>query len=189
MLVDEYQDTNVLQARILRGLCKTHNNVRSSEMTPRASTRSAAQAFATSSTSRSQFANAHLVTLEQNYRSVQPILDTTNTLIARARERHSKVLWTDRTGGERPWLVTARDEEEQTTFVVDRILELYEAGTPFREMAVLFRAGYMSAAIEIELDEPQDPVREMGRPPLPRSCPRERRRSHSSACSRIRGTR
>ncbi|HEY6357295.1 MAG TPA: ATP-dependent helicase, partial [Vicinamibacterales bacterium] len=87
---------------------------------------------------------------------------TTNTLISRARERFSKVLWTARTGGELPWLVTARDEEEQTKFVVDRILELYESGTPLREMAVLFRAGYMSAAIEIELANRKIPFEKWG---------------------------
>src|SRR5208283_2768990 len=70
--------------------------------------------------------------------------------------------WTERAGGERPWLVTARDEEEQTHFVVDRILELYEGGTPLREMAVLFRAGYMSAAIEIELANRKIPFEKWG---------------------------
>ena len=162
VLVDEYQDTNVLQARILRGLCKTHNNVSVVGDDAQSIYSFRGASFRNILDFPRQFANAHLVTLEQNYRSVQPILDTTNTLIARARERHSKVLWTDRTGGERPWLVTARDEEEQTTFVVDRILELYEAGTPFREMAVLFRAGYMSAAIEIELTNRKIPFEKWG---------------------------
>jgi DNA helicase-2/ATP-dependent DNA helicase PcrA len=91
------------------------------------------------------FHGAHVVTLEENYRSTQPILDATNLLISRAEERHSKELFTRRTGGEKPWLVTAQDEQQQTRFVVDRILELHEEGTPLREMAVLFRAGYMSA--------------------------------------------
>ena len=109
-----------------------------------------------------QFEGTSVVTLEQNYRSSQPILDTTNTLISRARERFTKVLWTTRTGGDRPWLVTARDEDEQTRFVVDRILELYEGGTPLREMAVLFRAGYMSAAIEIELTNRKIPFEKWG---------------------------
>jgi DNA helicase-2/ATP-dependent DNA helicase PcrA len=82
---------------------------------------------------------------------VQPILDVTNTLISRASERFTKNLWTRREGGDRPWLVTVNDEQQQTRFVVERILELHEEGTPLREMAVLFRAGYMSADLEIEL--------------------------------------
>src|SRR6185437_10477212 len=91
-----------------------------------------------------QFTGATIVTLETNYRSTQPILDVTNTVISRARERYTKNLRTDRSGGDRPVLVTARDEHDQTRWVVDRVLELHEAGTPLREMAVLFRAGYMS---------------------------------------------
>src|SRR5207342_18035 len=92
----------------------------------------------------------------------QPILDVTNTLISRARERFTKQLWTTRVGGERPWLVTARDEQQQTRFVVDRILELHEEGTPLREIAVLVRAGYMSADLEIELTARNIPFEKWG---------------------------
>ena len=98
-----------------------------------------------------QFDGAAVVALEENYSSTQPILDVTNTVISRAEERYTKNLFTTRTGGEKPWLVTAHDEQAQTRFVVDRILELHEEGVPLREMAVLFRAGYMSADLEIEL--------------------------------------
>jgi DNA helicase-2/ATP-dependent DNA helicase PcrA len=108
------------------------------------------------------FPGAQLVTLEQNYRSTPPVLDTTNTLISRARERFTKNLWTAREGGERPWLVTARDEAQQTQFVVDRILALHEEGMPLREMAVLFRAGYMSADLEIELANRNIPFEKWG---------------------------
>jgi DNA helicase-2/ATP-dependent DNA helicase PcrA len=162
VLVDEYQDTNVLQARILRGLCRTHQNatVVGDDAQSIYSFRGAS--FRNILDFPTQFPGATIVTLEQNYRSTQPILNTTNTLIARARERFSKVLWTERVGGAQPWLVTARDEEEQTHFVVDRILELYESGTPLREMAVLFRAGYMSAAVEIELANRKIPFEKWG---------------------------
>src|SRR5205085_4630940 len=78
-------------------------------------------------------------------------LTLSNTVISRAEERFTKELFTERTGGEAPWLVTAKDEAQQTRFVVDRILQLHEAGVPLAEMAVLFRAGYMSADLEIEL--------------------------------------
>jgi DNA helicase-2/ATP-dependent DNA helicase PcrA len=109
-----------------------------------------------------QFAGATTITLEQNYRSTQPILSVTNTLISRAAERFTKNLWTERTGGETPWLVAARDEQQQTRFVVDRILELHEEGTPLREIAVLFRAGYMSADLEIELTNRKIPFEKWG---------------------------
>jgi DNA helicase-2/ATP-dependent DNA helicase PcrA len=109
-----------------------------------------------------QFEGAAVVTLERNYRSTQPILDATNALIAAAPERFTKNLWTERSGGEMPWLVAARTEEDQTRYVVDRILELHEEGTPLREMAVLFRAAYMSAALEIELTNRRIPYEKWG---------------------------
>jgi DNA helicase-2/ATP-dependent DNA helicase PcrA len=124
ILVDEYQDTNVLQSRILRGMCRTHHNVTVVGDDAQSIYSFRGASFRNILDFPDQFADATVVTLEQNYRSTQPILDATNTLIARARERFTKVLWTVRGGGERPWLVTARDEEEQTRFVVDRILEL-----------------------------------------------------------------
>jgi DNA helicase-2/ATP-dependent DNA helicase PcrA len=109
-----------------------------------------------------QFPGATVVTLEENYRSTQPILDVTNTLISRSTERYTKNLRTRRTGGERPSLVAARDEHEQTSWVVDRILEHHEEGIPLREMAVLFRAGYMSAELEIELTNRKIPFEKWG---------------------------
>ena len=162
ILVDEYQDTNILQARILRGMCRTHRN-----LTVVGDDAQSVYAFRGASFRNilefpKQFPGAAVVTLEQNYRSTQPILDVTNTLISRAAERFSKTLWTVRGGGEQPWLVTARDEHEQTRFVVDRILELHENGTPLGEIAVLFRAGYMSADLEIELANRKIPFEKWG---------------------------
>jgi DNA helicase-2/ATP-dependent DNA helicase PcrA len=151
LLVDEYQDTNLLQARILQGMCRTHKNI-----TVVGDDAQSIYAFR-GATIRNildfpkQFGGASIVTLEQCYRSTQPVLDVTNLLISRASERYSKTLWTARQGGEQPWLVTTRDEQAQTRFVVERILELHEEGKPLREIAVLFRAGYMSADLEIEL--------------------------------------
>ena len=86
-----------------------------------------------------------------------------------------RTLWTERDGGEPPWLVTARDEQQQTRFVVDRVLELHEEGMPLREMAVLVRAGYMSRRPRDRAHQPQDPVREVGRPQVPRGGARQGR--------------
>src|SRR5687768_18391997 len=162
VLVDEYQDTNLLQARILLGMAREHRNI-----TVVGDDAQSIYAFR-GATIRNildfpqHFPGARIVTLERNYRSTQPILDVTNTLIARARERYSKTLRTERTGGEPPWLVAARDESAQTRFVVDRILEVHESGTPLREIAVLFRAGYMSADLEIELTNRKIPFEKWG---------------------------
>ena len=162
ILVDEYQDTNVLQARILRGMCGSHANITVVGDDAQSIYSFRGANFRNILDFPKQFAGATTVTLEQNYRSTQPILSVTNTLISRAAERFTKNLWTERTGGETPWLVAARDEQQQTRFVVDRILELHEEGTPLREIAVLFRAGYMSADLEIELTNRKIPFEKWG---------------------------
>jgi DNA helicase-2/ATP-dependent DNA helicase PcrA len=162
VLVDEYQDTNLLQARILQGMCRAHRNI-----TVVGDDAQSIYSFR-GATIRNildfpkQFSGATVVTLEENYRSTQPILDVTNALISRASERYTKNLRTRRTGGERPWLVAARDEHEQTSYVVDRVLELHEEGIALRDMAVLFRAGYMSAELEIELTNRKIPFEKWG---------------------------
>ena len=162
ILVDEYQDTNVLQARILRGMCATHANITVVGDDAQSIYSFRGANFRNILDFPKQFAGATTVTLEQNYRSTQPILSVTNTLISRAAERFTKNLWTERTGGETPWLVAARDEQQQTRFVVDRILELHEEGTRLSEIAVLFRAGYMSADLEIELTNRKIPFEKWG---------------------------
>jgi len=162
ILVDEYQDTNVLQARILKGMCRTHSNITVVGDDAQSIYSFRGANFRNILGFPNQFEGATIVTLEQNYRSTEPILDVTNTLISRAAERFTKNLWTERKGGEIPWLVAAQDEEQQTRFVVDRILELHEEGTPLRQIAVLFRAGYMSADLEIELTNRKIPFEKWG---------------------------
>ncbi|HUQ47976.1 MAG TPA: ATP-dependent helicase [Gemmatimonadaceae bacterium] len=162
LLVDEYQDTNVLQARILRGMCRTHTNITVVGDDAQSIYSFRGANFRNILGFPKQFEGTTIVTLEQNYRSTPPILEVTNSLISRATERFTKNLWTERTGGEPPWLVAAHDEQQQTQFVVDRILELHEEGTPLKEIAVLFRAGYMSADLEIELTNRKIPFEKWG---------------------------
>ncbi len=162
ILVDEYQDTNILQARILRGMCRTHQNISVVGDDAQSIYSFRGANFRNILDFPKQFNAASVVTLERNYRSTQPILNATNALIAGAAERFTKNLWTERVGGDMPWLVAAQSEQEQTRYVVDRILELHEEGTPLREMAVLFRAGYMSADLEIELTNRRIPFEKWG---------------------------
>ncbi|HET9775265.1 MAG TPA: ATP-dependent helicase [Gemmatimonadaceae bacterium] len=162
ILVDEYQDTNVLQARILAGMCKAHRNLTVVGDDAQSIYSFRGANFRNILDFPKQFPGATVVALEQNYRSTQPILSVTNSVISRAAERFTKNLWTQRIGGEQPWLVAARDEQQQTQFVVDRILELHEEGTRLSEIAVLFRAGYMSADLEIELTNRKIPFEKWG---------------------------
>ncbi len=162
VLVDEYQDTNLLQARILRGMCSAHRRLTVVGDDAQSIYSFRGAHFRNILDFPRHFPGATLVTLAQNYRSTQPILEMSNAVISRAEERFTKDLWTTRQGGDRPWLVTAKDEAQQTRFVVDRILQLHEAGTPLRDMAVLFRAGYMSADLEIELANRKIPFEKWG---------------------------
>jgi DNA helicase II / ATP-dependent DNA helicase PcrA len=162
VLVDEYQDTNLLQARILRGMCAGHRKLTVVGDDAQSIYAFRGAHFRNILDFPRQFPGATLVTLAQNYRSTEPILTLSNTVISRAEERFTKDLWTTRQGGEKPWLVTAKDEAQQTRFVVDRVLQLHEGGMPLREMAVLFRAGYMSADLEIELTNRKIPFEKWG---------------------------
>jgi DNA helicase-2/ATP-dependent DNA helicase PcrA len=92
-----------------------------------------------------------MVTLDRNYRSTQSILAAANGVIGLAAERFTKNLWTDRTSGAKPQLVSVRDEADQARFIVERVLENREAGTLLKQQAVLFRASSHSGPFEIEL--------------------------------------
>src|SRR3954465_203439 len=162
ILVDEYQDTNVLQARILTGMGRAHRNITVVGDDAQSIYSFRGANYRNILDFPKHFPGAKLVTLEQNYRSTQPILDVTNTLISRAPERFTKNLFTDKPGGTRPWLVTARDEQQQTRFVVDRVMELREDGIALNDIAVIFRAGYMSAELEVALANRKIPFEKWG---------------------------
>ncbi|HJX15833.1 MAG TPA: ATP-dependent helicase [Candidatus Deferrimicrobiaceae bacterium] len=163
ILVDEYQDTNRIQAEILRLLADTHDNV----MTVGDDSQSI-YSFRGARVRNildfpSDFQGAKVVYLEENYRSVQPILDLTNEIIAQAAEKFPKRLFTSRGGGQKPSILSAPNERTQSMFVADRILELHEEhGIPLREIAVLFRAAYLSFDLEVELAKRHIPYRKYG---------------------------
>jgi len=152
VLVDEYQDTNKLQAAILLGLKPDGAGVTvvgddaQSIYSFRGATVRNILDFPT------QFSqSARIVTLERNYRSTQPILDVSNAVIAQAAERHAKQLWTDRVSSTRPQLVMVPDEASQARWVADCILAHRESGLTLKSQAVLFRTSSHSAALEREL--------------------------------------
>jgi DNA helicase-2/ATP-dependent DNA helicase PcrA len=152
VLVDEYQDTNTLQAEILLRMKPDGRGV-----TVVGDDAQAIYGFRAARVGNilgfpAQYdPPAAVVALEQSYRSTQPILDAANAVIALARERHDKRLFSTRPGGERPRLVTVGDELAQVDYVVRGVLERREAGVPLRQQAVLFRAAHHSDALEVEL--------------------------------------
>jgi DNA helicase II / ATP-dependent DNA helicase PcrA len=152
VLVDEYQDTNPLQAQILQSLRPQQNQ----NLMVVGDDAQSIYAFRAASIRNildfpNRFPGARRITLEQNYRSTRPILDVSNAVIAYARERFPKNLWPVRPGGARPVLLTCADEAEQSVQVCEQILEHREQGTPLRQQAVLFRTGHHSDLLELEL--------------------------------------
>ncbi len=151
ILVDEYQDTNPLQAQILLALRNELKN-----LLVVGDDAQAIYSFRSASVRNildfpSQFSPARVIMLEQNYRSTKPILDASNAVIALARERFPKELWPVRAGGARPRLLTCGDETEQSLEVCRTILEHREQGSELRRQAVLFRSGHHSDMLELEL--------------------------------------
>src|SRR5436309_2589247 len=146
IMVDEYQDTNPLQAEIVRGLAASHPNVMAVGDDSQSFYSFRGATFRNIMDFPKTFPDTRIVKLEDNYRSTQPILDLANAIIDRAAEKHTKVLRTRRAEGPPPLLVQCSDEQAQSRFVCQRILELREEGVPLDEMAVLFRSSFHSFA-------------------------------------------
>jgi DNA helicase-2/ATP-dependent DNA helicase PcrA len=151
IMVDEYQDTNKLQARIVRLLAATHDNVMAVGDDAQSIYSFRGANFRNIMDFPLEFPGTRIITLEENYRSTQPILHLTNEVISRASEKYTKVLFTQKTRGPRPVLVRAESENDQSRFVCQRVLELREEGIPLSEIAILFRSSYHSFDLEIEL--------------------------------------
>jgi len=153
VLVDEYQDTNRLQAAILmslkpggRGLTVVGDDAQSIYSFRAATIRNILD-FPTEFSPKP----ADVITLDRNYRSTQPILAAANGVIGLARERYTKNLWTDRASEQRPLLVTVKDETDQAAYIVEQVLANREVGVSLKQQAVLFRSSNHSSALEIEL--------------------------------------
>jgi DNA helicase-2/ATP-dependent DNA helicase PcrA len=162
ILVDEYQDTNPLQAGILLGMRQQNKNI-----TVVGDDAQSIYGFRSATVQNmlnfpTQFPGTAMITLEQNYRSVQPILETTNRVIAQSKERFAKDLWAERKEGEKPQLITCVDEDDQDNTVIRKVLEHYEQGILLRKQAVLFRASSHSASLELALHSHNIPFHKYG---------------------------
>ena len=162
IMVDEYQDTNKLQAQIVRLMTSRHDNVAvvGDEFQSIYSFRGASHRNMLEFPKL--FPAAQIIKLEENFRSTQPILDVANAIIADVKESYKKRLFSRVEGGQPPVVVSARDENEQSRFVAQRIDELREEGVPLSEIAVLFRSSSHSFDLEIELGKHGIPFRKFG---------------------------
>ncbi|MGD0656183.1 MAG: ATP-dependent helicase [Thermoguttaceae bacterium] len=162
VLVDEYQDTNALQAEIIYLL-----SPKGKDLTVVGDDAQSIYAFRAATVRNildfpKHYDKTTIITLEQNYRSTQPILKATNRVIGLAKERFTKNLWSDRDVGEPPMLVNCEDEDDQTEYVIRRILTHREAGVDLRRQAVLFRASHHSMLLEAELARRDIPFHKYG---------------------------
>jgi ATP-dependent DNA helicase UvrD/PcrA len=151
ILVDEYQDTNRLQADLVRKLAATHENVMAVGDDAQSIYAFRGATFRNIMDFPALFPGTKVYKLEENYRSTQPILNLANEIIQGAAEKYSKHLFTRKLDGPLPALVQAAGENAQSRFIAQRILELREEGVPLDEIAVLFRSSFHSFDLEIEL--------------------------------------
>lgn len=162
IMVDEYQDTNKIQAEILYLLTGAHQNIMVVGDDSQSIYAFRGANFKNIMEFPKMFPGTRVITLEENYRSVQPILNLTNVIIDQASEKYSKTLFTRRSGGTCPVLVNAMDENSQSLYVVRKIQDLIGQGVALNQIAVLFRAGFHSFDLEIELNREQLPFVKVG---------------------------
>jgi DNA helicase-2/ATP-dependent DNA helicase PcrA len=151
ILVDEYQDTNRLQAELVQLLAYTHQNVMAVGDDCQSIYSFRGANFRNIMDFPGLFPGTRVIKLEENYRSTQPVLDLANAVIAGAREKYTKCLFSRQADGKRPHLFKTGSENEQSLLVVAQIKELQRQGLSLSKMAVLFRAAFHSFDLEIEL--------------------------------------
>ena len=152
IMVDEYQDTNLIQADIVRLLAHGHNNVMVVGDDSQSIYSFRGADFYNIMRFPKVFTDTQVIKLEENYRSSQPILSLTNDIIRNAAEKYTKTLFTKIEGDVKPRLFAAQNEQEEAAFVARKIASLRKNGTDLRNIAVLFRSGFHSYKLELELN-------------------------------------
>ncbi len=160
ILVDEYQDTNLLQAEIVRFLARKNIMVVGDDSQSIYGFRGAH--YKNIFSFPRQFPGTRIVKLEENFRSSQPILNLANLLIGASQQRYSKCLYARFPEGDPPLMVEVPFEESQSQYVTRSLQTFHGRGIPWREMAVLFRAGHHSFNLEVLLQKENIPFRKYG---------------------------
>jgi len=161
VLVDEYQDTNQIQADILAGMCAI------AQPTVVGDDAQAIYGFRAAEVANmwefeGRFSGTRRITLDQNYRSTPQVLAVANSVMAEAESGFAKNLWSVRNDGPLPGLVTCHDEPTQAEYVCEQVLALRELGIPLQDQAVLFRTSHHSAGLEVELGRRNIPFVKFG---------------------------
>ena len=162
VMVDEYQDTNNLQAEIVKGLAQFSKNVMVVGDDSQAIYSFRGADFHNIMQFPKLFDDVKIIKLEENYRSVQSILDFANRINEAAIEKYKKDLYTKRGSGQLPNIVAASTENLQSKFIVEKILDLREEGVPLKDIAILFRSSFFSFDLELELAKANIPFQKFG---------------------------
>ena len=164
IMVDEYQDTNTLQADIIKLLASEHGNIMAVGDDAQSIYSFRGANYQNIFDFPSIFPNTKIIKLEQNYRSTQNILDLTNKIIEKTNQKYSKTLFSEIISPVKPALICAKDSQMEADFVAQRVLELLDEGLELGDICILTRSARMSYNIEIEFSKRAIPFRKFGGP-------------------------
>lgn len=164
IMVDEYQDTNTLQADVIKLLASEHNNIMAVGDDAQSIYSFRGANYRNILDFPKFFEGTEIIKLEQNYRSTQNILKLTNTIISKAKEKYAKTLFSNIESPVVPALICAKDTQMEADFICQRILELLDEDVNLSDICVLARNARMSYALEIELSKRAIPYQKFGGP-------------------------
>jgi len=165
VMVDEFQDTNLIQYQLIKQLVEAHRNICVVGDDDQSIYRWRGAEVGNILNFEKDFPETKVLTLEQNYRSTQNILQAANHVVRRNRYRKEKILWTENPEGELLTFYVAEDEMDEARFVVQKMIEHISTGEsirPYRDMAVFYRINAQSRALEDELVKNRIPYTVVG---------------------------
>ncbi len=165
VLVDEFQDTNLIQYQLIRQMVEAHRNICVVGDDDQSIYRWRGAEVGNILNFEKDFPETKIITLEQNYRSTQNILQAANYVVRKNRYRKEKKLWTENPEGELLTLYVAEDETDEARFIVQKIMEFISTGESvraYRDMAVFYRINAQSRAMEDELVKHRIPYTVVG---------------------------
>ena len=165
VMVDEFQDTNLIQYQLIRQMVEGHHNICVVGDDDQSIYRWRGAEIGNILNFEKDFPEAKVITLEQNYRSTQNILQAANHVVRKNRYRKEKKLWTENPEGEPLFFYVAEDEEDEARFVVQKIMDHASNGKsvrPYHDISVFYRINAQSRAIEDELVKRKIPYTVVG---------------------------
>jgi len=153
IMVDEFQDTNRIQADIVYSLAKTHNNCMAVGDDTQSIYSFRGAYYKNMFDFPNRFPDTRIIKLEYNYRSIQPILDVANAVIEGEKRKYSKVLFTTCQGDDKPTLSYFKDAFAESEWVADKIKEYHDQGVPLSSIGVLYRSNFLSLPTQMSLSK------------------------------------